>query len=86
MPTIAYVNNRQRLHGYREAVINKTTETDANSIDSAIKQTTNLHRTRRRNQLEYLKTRGPTNNSIATQILGLKISQTNHSRNNKLAF
>ena len=43
---------RQRLYGYREAVINKTTETVANSIDSVIKQTTNVLRTRRHNQLE----------------------------------
>ena len=35
---------------------------------------------------ENLKTRGPTNNSIATQIPGLRTFQTNHSRNNKLAF
>ena len=35
---------------------------------------------------ENLKTRGPTKNSIATQIPGLRTSQTNHSRNNKLAF
>ena len=43
---------RQRLHGSREDVINKTTETDTNSIDYATKQTTNAYKTRRRNQLE----------------------------------
>ena len=43
---------RQRLHGYREAVIDKTTETESNSVDSANKQTANVRRTRRRSQLE----------------------------------
>ena len=43
---------RQRLQRYRDVVINKITETEANSIDSAIKQTTNAFRTRRHNQLE----------------------------------
>ncbi len=37
---------RQRLHEYREAVINKTTETDTSSIDCAIKQTTNAYKTK----------------------------------------
>ena len=74
---------RQKLHGYRDTVISKTTETDANSLDNAIKQTANACRTKRQNQL--VKTRGPTNNTIATQTPGLKISQIDHSRSNKLA-
>jgi hypothetical protein len=77
---------RQKLHGYRDTVITKTTETDANSLDNAIKQTANAYRTKRHNQLEQkFKTRGPTNNTIATQTPGLKISQIDHSRSNKLA-
>ncbi|XP_028408809.1 uncharacterized protein LOC114531389 [Dendronephthya gigantea] len=43
---------RQRLQGYRTAVIKDTTEMDANSISLAIQQTTNEHRKRRRSQLE----------------------------------
>ena len=73
---------RQKLHGYRDTVISKTTETDANSLDNAIKQMANAYRTKRHNQLEQ---NGPTNNTIATQTPGLKISQIDHSRSNKLA-
>ena len=51
MLTITYVY-RQRLHGYHEADIHTTTETDANSIDNAIKQTTNTYKTKRGSQLE----------------------------------
>ena len=38
------------------------------------------------NLTENFKTQGPTNSSKATQIPGLRISQTNHSRNNELGF
>jgi hypothetical protein len=46
---------RRKLHGYRDTVISKTIETDANSLENAIKvikQTANAYRTKRRNQLE----------------------------------
>jgi hypothetical protein len=52
MRTIAYVYIDRNSPWIRDTVIRKTTETDANSLDNAIKQTANAYRTKRQNQLE----------------------------------
>ena len=50
---------QQKLHGYRNSVIQNTSTADAKSLDNAIKYSTNTYKTRRRIELDkkYKNTR-----------------------------